>query len=158
MRRMDIETRSEEETLALAARLGRRAKGSALVCLTGPLGSGKTTFARGFLRGLGYRGRVASPTFALVHEYARLEPKVFHLDLYRLGEEEMGGFGLEDYLGDAKAACLIEWPEAARRWLPPDRLEVSIAHAPGGARRMRLEARGPRSQRLLAVLGRKGAR
>ena len=148
---MEMETSGEEETMALAARLGARAKGSALICLYGPLGSGKTTFARGFLRGLGHKGRVASPTFALVNEYGRLSPKVYHMDLYRVSSEDVGSFGFEEYLSAPDSVCLIEWPEAARGWLPADRLEVSIAYA-GNRRRVRFKALGAKSRELLGFL------
>lgn len=135
--------------MRLAGGIGKRAAGGDLFCLYGPLGSGKTTFVRGFLRGLGFKGLVPSPTFALVNEYRSVRPRVHHLDLYRLEEGEMSGFGLEEYLGDKGAVCLIEWPEAAREWLGPDRVEISFAHARGGGRTLGLRGLGPRSRALI---------
>src|SRR5438046_1977007 len=114
MRSTKLTLRGEEATLGLAARLAKRARAGDLICLHGPLGSGKSTFARGFLRALGHKGEAPSPTFALVNEYPRLKLRVYHLDLFRLDEHEAAGLGLEEYLGDPKAACLIEWPEVAR--------------------------------------------
>lgn len=141
----------EAATLAVAARLGKAARGGLVVCLRGPLGSGKTTFARGFLRALGFKGAVRSPTFALVHEYRRLKPRVYHLDLYRAEEDELENLGLKEYLSDPAAACLIEWPEVALGLLPKDRLEIRLAHAPSG-RRLSARARGPLSRAALAKL------
>jgi tRNA threonylcarbamoyladenosine biosynthesis protein TsaE len=149
---MRIHSRGEAQTLERGAVLSRRARARMLVCLKGPLGSGKTTFVRGFLRGLGHRGPVRSPAFGLVHEYPRLRPPVYHLDLYRVGQGELGGFGLEEYLADPRAACMVEWPEVARDWLGPDRLDVMFSYAEDGGRDLSFLARGPRSRALLRGL------
>jgi len=115
------------------------------------LGSGKTVFVRGFLRKLGHKGAVRSPTFGLIHEYRRLRPQVLHLDLYRLKPRESEGLGLRELLRVSGCVFLIEWPEAAQALLPKDRLELSFAHVPNGGRRLRLRALGPRSRRLTAA-------
>ncbi|MFA6029765.1 MAG: tRNA (adenosine(37)-N6)-threonylcarbamoyltransferase complex ATPase subunit type 1 TsaE [Elusimicrobiota bacterium] len=142
---------SERDTLRLAGAAAERARGGEVVALRGELGSGKTVFVRGFLRALGWRGPVRSPTFALIHEYRRLEPRVHHLDLYRLKPRDLPGLGLGDILGRTGSVCLIEWPEAAEDWLPSDRLEVVLSHADGGGRALSARARGPRARRLLAA-------
>lgn len=125
-------SRSEEETMRVAARVAASTRAGTVICLRGPLGAGKTTFVRGFLRRLGHRGRVPSPTFALVNEYPRLKPRVYHLDLYRVEAKELGLLALEEYLGDPRAVSLIEWPEAAESVLPARRVEVRFAYAPRG--------------------------
>lgn len=85
-----------------------------LVGLSGELGSGKTTWVRGLLRGLGYSGTVPSPTYTLLEEYALDELTVVHLDLYRLaGGGELESVGLRDRLGDRDVWVLVEWPERA---------------------------------------------
>ncbi|MFH2204711.1 MAG: tRNA (adenosine(37)-N6)-threonylcarbamoyltransferase complex ATPase subunit type 1 TsaE [Elusimicrobiota bacterium] len=138
---MNILSRNEEQTLAFAAKLAKAVK-PGVICLSGPLGAGKTTFVRGFLRGLGYRGAVRSPTFALVHEYPRVKPRVYHLDLYRIEDSgELDGMGLEDCLSDVGAVSLIEWPEIAAGRLPARRVDISFAHARGGGRSLRLRRR-----------------
>ena len=141
--------RTEAETVALGARLGRRLKAGDLVLLRGELGAGKTTFARGLAEGAGCRGRVSSPTFALAHRYRGEKLTVHHLDLYRVAEGEDSELGLDELLADPKGAVVVEWPDATGGRWPKDRVEVSLAHAPSG-RRAALKATGPRSR---AVLG-----
>ncbi len=154
---MKFRSKTEKETLALAARLARHAA-PGVIALSGPLGGGKTTFVRGFLRGLGYKGVVPSPTFALVNVYRRVKPRVYHLDLYRIEHaRELGGVGLEDYLDDERAVSFIEWPDVAKSLLPSDRLEISFAHARDGGRRLTFRARGKGFRKVLAALS-KGKR
>ncbi len=145
-------TKDEGETRAFAARLAKRAK-PGVICLSGSLGAGKTTFVRGFLRGLGHKGAVRSPTFALVHEYPRVAPRVYHLDLYRIDDaRELGGMGFDDYIEDEKAVSLIEWPEVAEGSLPADRLEIAFEHVRGGGRSLCVRARGRRARAWVKTL------
>ncbi|MCL2528225.1 MAG: tRNA (adenosine(37)-N6)-threonylcarbamoyltransferase complex ATPase subunit type 1 TsaE, partial [Defluviitaleaceae bacterium] len=92
-------TATPEETAELAADYGRNAAPGDIVCLCGPLGAGKTVFAQGFARGLGYEGRVTSPTFTIMQEYEGGRLPLYHFDLYRLegGAGELEGIGYEDY-------------------------------------------------------------
>jgi tRNA threonylcarbamoyladenosine biosynthesis protein TsaE len=85
-----------------------------LVGLRGPLGSGKTTWARAMLRGLGYEGRVPSPTYTLLEEYQVGTFRVVHVDLYRLnGAGEIESLGVRDELDAHGVWLLTEWPERA---------------------------------------------
>lgn len=85
-----------------------------LVGLGGDLGSGKTTWVRAMLRGLGYDGRVPSPTYTLVEQYAIDDLTVAHLDLYRLAAgEELENVGVRDWLAEQNLWMLVEWPERA---------------------------------------------
>lgn len=119
------------------------------VALRGELGAGKTTFAGGFAAGLGHKGVVASPTFAMVNEYRKLTPKVVHMDLYRAGPMDLPGLALDEYFSDAGAVCLVEWPENAGDLLPEDRLEVTLHHAKAG-RTLAWHGTGPRSKAVAA--------
>ena len=118
-------TASEEETIALGERLARDLPSKRVVLLIGQLGAGKTTLAKGIVKGLGAAepDEVSSPTFTLIHEY---RGRVFHVDLYRLeNEHEAQSVGLED-LFDLEAVVLIEWGERFRDLLPPERIEIQI--------------------------------
>ncbi|MBK8705485.1 MAG: tRNA (adenosine(37)-N6)-threonylcarbamoyltransferase complex ATPase subunit type 1 TsaE [Saprospiraceae bacterium] len=94
----------------------------------GEIGAGKTTFIQAICRYLGVGDYVASPTFALVHEYAGSGAnRVFHLDLYRLRNiQEALDIGIEEYL-DSPDYCFIEWPEIIEPLLPEDIVRVKIA-------------------------------
>src|SRR5690606_14876662 len=101
---------SESETLAVAREFAATLKAGDAVALRGPLGAGKTLFAGGVARALGYEGPVSSPSYALVHEYAGRVP-VYHMDLYRLASgADWEEIGLAHYL-EGQGICLIEWPE-----------------------------------------------
>lgn len=131
-----------------AAVLAGRIRAPLVVCLSGPLGAGKTTFVRGILRALGHRGVVPSPTFAMVNEYRRLKPRLYHMDLYRAGLSDLPGIAMDEYIADEEAVCLIEWPDAAMAMLPADRVEVVLEHAVAG-RRLSIRATGPRTRTLI---------
>jgi tRNA threonylcarbamoyladenosine biosynthesis protein TsaE len=105
--------------------------------LQGDLGTGKTTLVRGFLRGLGYRGKVKSPTYTLLEPYELPDCVCYHFDQYRLADpEELEYLGLSDLL-ESRAILLVEWPERGGDRLPPADLELRLEHA-GEARRLSL--------------------
>ena len=142
---------SAAATEALGARLAGALATGCILHLSGELGAGKTTLARGLLRGLGHRGTVKSPTFTLVEPYQLEGWRLFHWDLYRLTDpEELEFLGLRDQL-DGEAVLLIEWPERGRGELPAADLEVVLDYADAG-RRCRLEAHSAAGQTLLTVL------
>jgi tRNA threonylcarbamoyladenosine biosynthesis protein TsaE len=105
---------SVAETESHGEAIGRRAQSGEVYGLSGDLGAGKTAWVRGFARGVGYRGRVHSPTFALLNEYEGGRLTVHHLDLYRLGSPaEVAGAGLEEYLVRPDGVSVVEWID---RW------------------------------------------
>ena len=129
-------TRSEEETISLGETLARRLPARAVVLLIGNLGAGKTTLAKGIVKGLGAARAedVSSPTFTLIHEYS---PKVYHIDLYRLDEErEVETLGLEEIF-EKNAVVLIEWGERFPRLIPPAPLEIRLEQTEDEARRIK---------------------
>jgi tRNA threonylcarbamoyladenosine biosynthesis protein TsaE len=102
---------SPAATEQLGEQFGRAAAHGLVIALSGELGAGKTQFVRGLARGLEFSGRVHSPTFTLVNEYAGGRLKLFHLDLYRLAtREQILSAGIEDYLSPAGVA-VVEWAE-----------------------------------------------
>ncbi len=145
---MTFRTGSDEETAAVGAVIAERITPPAVVMLIGDLGAGKTTLAKGLVAALGAAPAedVLSPTFSLVHEYEG-DPKVYHLDLYRLETvPEVETLGLED-LWDQRAVVIIEWGEKFDLALPGDRLEVHLKHGDGDSRIIRLIS-GPAAQPL----------
>ena len=122
-----------EATEALGRTLAASLRPGDVVALYGDLGAGKTTLARGILRGLGFEGDVASPTFPIVLPYEQIDLPVWHVDLYRIDDPaEIDELALDEALEDG--ALLIEWPErlGARLW--PETLKLTLARDGSGAR------------------------
>jgi tRNA threonylcarbamoyladenosine biosynthesis protein TsaE len=120
-----FQTRSEEETIALGERLAVELPANVVVLLIGNLGAGKTTLAKGIVKGLGAGdpSDVSSPTFTLIHEYS---PSVYHVDLYRLDTPaQVATLGLEEIF-DRPAVVLIEWGEKFIELMPEKRLEIRL--------------------------------
>ena len=127
---MEYLSHNEAETEALGARLAAVLTPGAVVAYRGGLGMGKTAFTRGLAKGLGYGGRVTSPTFTIVNEYEGGRLPLFHFDMYRLGgEEELFDIGWEDYLARG-GVCAVEWSERVADALPPEAITVTIRRCP----------------------------
>lgn len=134
-------TASEEETIALGERLAGELPKRGVVLLIGNLGAGKTTLAKGIVRGRGAASaeEVSSPTFTLIHEYGA-ENAVYHIDLYRLDEpRQVETLGLQE-LFDRDALVLIEWGERFPELLPDARTEVRIRRTGDEAREIEVTA------------------
>ncbi len=128
---MTYTTDSEEETIALGARLAPQLRG--LVLLSGNLGAGKTTLVKGIVGG----EEVSSPTFTLIHDYG----SCFHIDLYRLeSERDVEGLGIDE-LVDSGKPVLIEWGERFPRLFPPPRTEIEIEILRADSRRITVSYR-----------------
>lgn len=131
----------EQATLDLGAQLAAEVEPGAIIYLHGPLGAGKTTLARGFLRALGVSGAVKSPTYTLIEIYDLPQRLVVHMDLYRMADpEELAFLGLDDFLSDPSMVALIEWPKHGEGVLPQPTLEVTLEHLPEGGRRAHIQA------------------
>ena len=118
-------TQSEEETIAAGEEVAAELPPKAVVLLIGNLGAGKTTLAKGVVKGLGAAqpDEVSSPTFTLIHEYS---PSVYHIDLYRLDrEDQVATLGLDEIF-DRTAVVLIEWGERFQRLMPEARIEIRL--------------------------------
>ena len=148
---MKIEIPDEEQMQALGARLAQACTPGCQIHLQGELGAGKTTLVRGFLRALGHRGAVKSPTYTLVEPYLLATAEVYHLDLYRLADPgELEYIGLRDML-TANSICLVEWPEQGVGWLSAPDLVLSIAYL-GQGREVKVDAGTPAGEAVLARL------
>ena len=108
---MTVETRSVEETAAVAHDLAATLHAGDVLLLSGNLGAGKTAFVRGLAAGLGIDpGEVSSPTFTIVHEYRGGRLTLYHVDLYRLDRAASEDLGLDE-MGVTDGVLAIEWPD-----------------------------------------------
>ncbi len=109
-----IESKTAEDTLALGEAMGKLVSQGLSIALKGDLGAGKTTFVKGFAKGLGVSPKyyITSPTFTLINEYPASPPfTLYHLDLYRLSSaDELEYIGFDDLAGD-NHILVVEWPE-----------------------------------------------
>ena len=146
----DIALTDAAATQAFGRRLGVRLGQGDVVCLSGNLGAGKTTLARGVIEAwTGEAEEAPSPTYTLVQTYEGERGELWHVDLYRLKRsQEAWELGLEDAF--ATAATLIEWPERLEGHLPHDRLDIALAPE-GEGRRAALTAHGAWRQKLATI-------
>ena len=141
-------TSSSEETKKLGHDIGESLSratiksitlnGPIVLALQGDLGAGKTTFVQGFLKGLGSRKRVVSPTFVLMKRHRLSVPgattgkkfsNVFHIDAYRLKKpEQFEVLGMSEILGDPRNVVIIEWPEQAKEFIPKNALWLKFKY------------------------------
>jgi tRNA threonylcarbamoyladenosine biosynthesis protein TsaE len=137
---MRFASKSEAETRELGYQLAQRLPETGVVLLTGDLGAGKTTLAKGIVEGLGAAAgdEVTSPTYTIIHEYG--DPvRVYHIDLYRLDTpEEVIRLGFEDLL-ETKAVLLIEWGERFPALMPEKRVSITLTAADDDTREITVE-------------------
>ena len=132
----------EADTLALGRMLAAGVTPGMVIYLVGELGAGKTTLARGLLRGLGFDGKVKSPTFTLVEVYEFSRLYLYHFDFYRFSghqsePREFGETGFREYF-HPQSVCLVEWPDRAAG-LPAADLKV-VLHVAGSGRNVAIFA------------------
>jgi tRNA threonylcarbamoyladenosine biosynthesis protein TsaE len=143
--RLTAALESEAELSELAAAFARALRAAdawpLVIGLRGDLGSGKTTWVRAMLRGLGYQGRVPSPTYTLLEQYACGDLSVVHLDLYRLrGGQELENLGLRDWLAESRRWIAVEWPERAPELAERCDLTLTLTIPPAGGRLLTITA------------------
>ena len=136
---MEFYSHNEAETEAIGARLAAALSPGAVVAYLGDLGMGKTVFTRGLAAGLGYKGRVTSPTFAIENEYEGGRLPLFHFDMYRLNSaDDLFDIGWEDYLARG-GVCAVEWSENVADALPENTVRVRIDRDGDTGRRITIE-------------------
>lgn len=117
---------SEKETFELVTHLARLATPGDVFLLEGELGAGKTTFTKGLAKGLGIDRVIKSPTYTLIREYSEGRLPLYHMDLYRLDEEEAEELGLDEYF-EGEGVTVVEWASLAPEEMPTNFLEIKIA-------------------------------
>ncbi|QDD12151.1 tRNA (adenosine(37)-N6)-threonylcarbamoyltransferase complex ATPase subunit type 1 TsaE [Candidatus Methylopumilus rimovensis] len=128
----NYDLKDESETLRLAESMASHLFPGMNLYLKGELGSGKTTFVRGALRGLGYQDKVKSPTYTLVEPYSLEKFTIYHFDLYRFKDEtEWDDAGFREYFNNT-SICLVEWPEKVGHILPKPDISIELSHTAYG--------------------------
>ncbi|MEY8292291.1 tRNA (adenosine(37)-N6)-threonylcarbamoyltransferase complex ATPase subunit type 1 TsaE [Carnobacteriaceae bacterium 52-44] len=123
-----IVTNNEQETIEFAKKLTKYLKPGMTILLEGDLGAGKTTFTKGVGEGLGVKRIIKSPTYTIVREYQDGKYPLYHVDLYRLTQNEVPELGLDEYF-EGEGISVVEWPSVAPEDLPEHRLEIELAPA-----------------------------
>lgn len=149
-------SQSREETIKLGQVLGEVLEGGDIIALIGDLGTGKTIFAKGVVKGLGGNDadEVTSPSFVLMNQYQGRVP-VYHLDLYRLEEErELNDLGWEEF-AFSTGVTLIEWAEKIIPFLPSDYIEVNFQWLDQNTRELTFVGHGEQGGNIINLLERK---
>ena len=124
---MKIISTSALQTQKIGQLLAEELRGGEIICLSGDLGAGKTTFTQGLLKGLKIKGPYTSPTFAIMKEYKiNLKFKisnlkllsVYHIDAYRITSKDLLELGFADFAGQKNSIVILEWPEKVKKIIP----------------------------------------
>ena len=146
----EVITERKEETKELGQRLAPLFERGDVVLLKGDLGAGKTTFTGGVAEGLSIDEKVISPTFNIMKCYFKGRIPLYHIDAYRLENQNIE-IGLDEYI-EGDGVCLIEWPMYIEKLIPDDYLEITINNLGGDKRRLAFKAHGDRFDALIAKL------
>ena len=137
MLKYKVISKSAEGTRKLAAKIMEKLRPGDVVLLTGDLGAGKTTFVGGALSSLGYNDHVISPTFNILKCYFEVKPNVFHIDAYRLEDQNID-IGLDEYI-EGNGVTFIEWPKFIEPLIPNKHLEISLKRISDEEREIEIE-------------------
>ena len=125
--KITITSNSPGETESIGMKLGSFLTKKCVIAFFGDLGSGKTRFAAGLCRGIGYKGDVTSPTFAIINEYIGGRLPIYHFDVYRISSsDELDTIGFYDYI-ESDGIVLIEWSENIADSIPNDAVLINIS-------------------------------
>ena len=122
---MKLDVNSTQEMQHLGAVIAQTAQAHDLLLLNGDLGAGKTTLTQGIGRELGIKRPVKSPTFTIVREYPEARLPLFHMDFYRLENDDLSSIDLSAYMAEP-GLVVIEWPEIVQEQLPEEYLQIVI--------------------------------
>ena len=147
---MQISSNSTLQTKKIGQLLAEELRGGEVICLSGDLGAGKTTFAQGLLKGLKIKCPYTSPTFAIVKEYKiNLKFKisnlkllsVFHIDAYRITAKDLLELGFADFIGKKNTVVILEWPEKVKKIIPEDAVWINFRWVNEKAREITFDAK-----------------
>ncbi len=144
---MEFLSKSSKETQKLAENLAKKStkkflqkEGSLVIGLEGELGAGKTTFVKGFAKGLGVKNKISSPTFVLMKNYKLKTTNyklLYHIDAYRLKDhKDLNQLGAKEILNSPENIVLIEWSDRVKKILPKNYLKIHIDHIDVGTRKI----------------------
>lgn len=140
---------SPEQMQKLGQALGKTAQPNDLLLLNGDLGAGKTTMTQGLARALGIRRPAKSPTFTIVREYREGRIPLFHMDMYRLENDDLASIDLTEYLND-DGVVVIEWPQIIKNDLPENYLQLTLKRVDDSwdstKRQVEVTMKGPRAE------------
>lgn len=151
---LTIITKNSKETQELGKKLAGQMRGGEVVCLSGELGAGKTTFTQGFLEALGAKGPYTSPTFLIMKQYKKEFPisksqfpkkskitkskiqNIFHIDAYRVNAKDIFNLGWEEIIADKKNVVIVEWAERIKNIIPKNALRINFEWVSEGERKI----------------------
>lgn len=127
-------TTSKTQTQKLGEELAKELRGGEIICLSGELGAGKTTFTQGLLKGLKATGPYTSPTFVVMKKYEH----IYHIDAYRIKDTDLLELGWEELLADKKNIIIIEWAERVRKIIPDNAIWIKFKWLDENKRELKL--------------------
>jgi len=131
-------TTSAKQSQELGKKLSQEIKIGEIICLTGELGAGKTTFTQGILKGLKVEGPYTSPTFLIIKQYKKKFPiskqfpnkfqmhNIYHIDAYRVNSEDILNLGWKEIIANSQNVVIIEWADRIKKIIPPNSLWISF--------------------------------
>lgn len=138
METVEILTKNKFETMEIGEKISKFLFPNSVILLTGDLGAGKTTFTQGVANGLGIKEKIISPTFNILKCYFNDKLNLYHIDAYRLENNNLD-IGLDEFI-DGDGTCLIEWPNYIKSLLPSECLEVKIINIGEDSRKLIISA------------------
>jgi tRNA threonylcarbamoyladenosine biosynthesis protein TsaE len=130
-------TKNSKETQRVGMDFAKILKRGDVVCLYGDLGFGKTTLVQGIAQGLGIKKRIISPTFVIARSYGLKGGNFYHIDLYRIGnDQETEDLGMEEILSDKNNIIVIEWAEKLKNFLPQRRIDIEFFYEKNNTRKI----------------------
>jgi tRNA threonylcarbamoyladenosine biosynthesis protein TsaE len=152
---MELKVNSSTEMKKIGAAIAQTAQPHDLLLLNGDLGAGKTTLTQGIGAALGIKRPVKSPTFTIVREYQEATLPLFHMDFYRLENDDLSSIDLNSYLAEP-GLVVIEWPEVVKQELPDQYLQIQIQRVDDSwdstKRIVSLQPQGERNERWVQAI------